>query len=520
MSDIEYFSDEYTYESDEEMGFNECMSESDDEIMCLPEITSFEIPVDVQQYQWTKWCLQMKRVFGYECNYNTDTNLLIEFVIEDKGFILTAPKDAEYPYAPPTVEWKGDGIILSDKVQILHNRQLCIANWNICTDLYSFVINAMNTIRHSIDPIVDIDLDNELVKAIGTLGIQYEFDTDKDDLPMFDLRAKLKISDAQYLSESDRIVRMQNVEDRFGKAIKKILPIVHTLAGSEFYIDIIKRIIVSATYQSKLSKLEITMNETFYRSLVVIADSLNLDVDLTDLRSVLVQIDNVDIESDEKVLFIDEMPHSFTNDVSLVRPKFVKRVMAEIDTLKEAVKDFNGYIAVCETNIQLMKLLLIPDYDTPYGGGYFEFDIFITGDYPNSPPKVKFLTTGNGKVRFNPNLYNCGKVCLSVLNTWADNQWDPKTSTLTQVVLSINSMVFIEHPYTNEPGFYNALTTNKGRYDSNAYNKDIRKHTIAVAINEQLTNESTPFRGVIQNHWNAHSDATKAHYRDNFGLEM
>lgn len=28
-------------------------------------------------------------------------------------------------------------------------------------------------------------------------------------------------------------------------------------------------------------------------------------------------------------------------------------------------------------------------------------------------------TTGGGKVRFNPNLYNNGKVCLSLLGTWS-----------------------------------------------------------------------------------------------------
>ena len=27
-------------------------------------------------------------------------------------------------------------------------------------------------------------------------------------------------------------------------------------------------------------------------------------------------------------------------------------------------------------------------------------------------------TTGGGTVRFNPNLYNSGKVCLSLLGTW------------------------------------------------------------------------------------------------------
>lgn len=47
--------------------------------------------------------------------------------------------------------------------------------------------------------------------------------------------------------------------------------------------------------------------------------------------------------------------------------------------------------------------------------------------------QVKFLTTGGGCVRFNPNLYVCGKVCLSLLGTWSGPAWHPATSTLLQV---------------------------------------------------------------------------------------
>jgi len=50
--------------------------------------------------------------------------------------------------------------------------------------------------------------------------------------------------------------------------------------------------------------------------------------------------------------------------------------------------------------------------------------------------QVNLQTTGQGAVRFNPNLYNCGKVCLSLLGTWrgeTGENWDPDTSTLLQV---------------------------------------------------------------------------------------
>jgi len=51
--------------------------------------------------------------------------------------------------------------------------------------------------------------------------------------------------------------------------------------------------------------------------------------------------------------------------------------------------------------------------DTPYANGCFEFDVYFPVDYPNSPPLINLETTGNHTVRFNPNLYNDGKVSFN-----------------------------------------------------------------------------------------------------------
>jgi hypothetical protein len=50
-------------------------------------------------------------------------------------------------------------------------------------------------------------------------------------------------------------------------------------------------------------------------------------------------------------------------------------------------------------------------------------------------------------VRFNPNLYNCGKVCLSLLGTWSGEKWDPAVSNINQVLQSICYLIFVEEPY-------------------------------------------------------------------------
>lgn len=62
------------------------------------------------------------------------------------------------------------------------------------------------------------------------------------------------------------------------------------------------------------------------------------------------------------------------------------------------------------TRLCSLQVLITGPADTPYANGCFEFDVYFPQDYPNSPPLVNLETTGGHSVRFNPNLYNDGKV--------------------------------------------------------------------------------------------------------------
>ena len=71
-------------------------------------------------------------------------------------------------------------------------------------------------------------------------------------------------------------------------------------------------------------------------------------------------------------------------------------------------------------------------------------------DYPFSAPMCELLTTGGGTVRFGPNLYANGKICLSILGTWEGPGWAPNLS-LSAVLISIQSLMS-ENAAQNEPG--------------------------------------------------------------------
>ena len=81
----------------------------------------------------------------------------------------------------------------------------------------------------------------------------------------------------------------------------------------------------------------------------------------------------------------------------------------------------------------------------------------------------------SGGLRLNPNLYNCGKVCLSLLNTWTgvkNEKWIPGVSTILQVLVSIQGLILNTKPYFNEPGYERMSGSATGEMRSLHYNEN------------------------------------------------
>lgn len=130
--------------------------------------------------------------------------------------------------------------------------------------------------------------------------------------------------------------------------------------------------------------------------------------------------------------------HHYASNISSGTPPQNKMIrlaqeLADMSTALPIEHTNSIFVRVDDTRVDVMKALIMGASGTPYGHGAYEYDIYFDDSYPNGPPKVNLTTTGSGKVRFNPNLYSCGKVCLSLLGTWRGNaseNWDPKLSTL------------------------------------------------------------------------------------------
>ena len=141
--------------------------------------------------------------------------------------------------------------------------------------------------------------------------------------------------------------------------------------------------------------------------------------------------------------------------------------------LKNPLTDNGIYYVHDDSDMMKGYALIVGPSDTPYFGGYYFFEIVYPYDYPHSPPKIKYCKNGND-IRFNPNLYKCGKVCISLLNTWRGDQWTSCQS-ISTVLLTLCTLL-CKDPLLNEPGVSNTHN------DMHSYNEIILFANLDVAV--------------------------------------
>jgi len=201
-----------------------------------------------------------------------------------------------------------------------------------------------------------------------------------------------------------------------------------------------------------------------------------------------------------------------TSSISALSGSRMQRIVKECTMMATSLPislSSSIFVRADEERMDVLKALIIGPMGTPYSIGCFQFDIFLPPTYPMDPPLCNMETTGNGTVRFNPNLYNCGKVCLSLLGTWHGDQnskWNAVSSTIHQVLVSIQALILVDQPYFNEPAYDSQKGTKEGELRSKEYNESIRLSTLRHAILGQLRNPSQGFEEIIKTHFRIQKD--------------
>ena len=171
---------------------------------------------------------------------------------------------------------------------------------------------------------------------------------------------------------------------------------------------------------------------------------------------------------------------------------FLRRVNREHRILSTSLPANQIYVRTYESRLDLLRCLIIGPKDTPYEDAPFVIDLQLSLDYPKSPPVAHFHSWTGGLGRINPNLYEEGKICLSLLNTWPGQSegesWSENASIL-QVLISLMGLVLVKKPFYNEAGFEsmgeeNLYTRASLQYSEKAYvmARGFVKHALASPV--------------------------------------
>jgi ubiquitin-protein ligase len=188
-----------------------------------------------------------------------------------------------------------------------------------------------------------------------------------------------------------------------------------------------------------------------------------------------------------------------------------KRIMKEM-TLFHKNKPDGVYICYNEDNLMKFKAMIIGPEDTPYQYGYYFFEFSIPHDYPFSPPKVRFHSKPT-QYSCHPNLYLCGTVCLSILNTMGIKGWSSSISFFS-IMVSIQS-ILNKYPLRNT-SFYQK----KPVAECEKYNVKVKQYNLSY-IRDAINHDEYPeFRYHIMETFLKNYDKICADYpNENFAKE-
>ena len=181
-------------------------------------------------------------------------------------------------------------------------------------------------------------------------------------------------------------------------------------------------------------------------------------------------------------------------------PQFTRIAQKQWKQLKAGLPD-GIYVVASADRADLLRALITGPPGTPYHDAVFIFDLQLPPEFPMQPPSVHYISHGE---RINPNLYENGKVCLSLLGTWTGRQscelWNPETSSVLQVLISIQGLVLCEMPYFNEAGYEKQLGSAEGAYHARRYNEGALLLSLKSMINS-IRYLAPPFNRLIRLHF-------------------
>ena len=201
------------------------------------------------------------------------------------------------------------------------------------------------------------------------------------------------------------------------------------------------------------------------------------------------------------------VPDSHKFKLTLFQPSnmklFIKHVRKELKLLQSSLPAgivVKGY----EERMDLFSAMIHGPKNTPYEDGLFFFDFQLGSDYPAAPPLCHYISFCSD--RLNPNLYEEGKVCVSLLGTWSGRGTETWTtdSNLLQLLVSIQGLILVREPYFNEAGYEKQKGTQQGEENSRMYN-EMAVLKLVTSMTRMVNSPAHPFSAEIMEHMRANA---------------
>lgn len=136
-----------------------------------------------------------------------------------------------------------------------------------------------------------------------------------------------------------------------------------------------------------------------------------------------------------------------------------RRLMRDFKKLQEdPPQGVSG--APTENDIMMWNAVIFGPQDTPFEYGTFKLTLQFHEEYPNKPPRVRFISH-----MFHPNIYADGGICLDILQ----NAWSP-TYDVSAILTSIQSL--LSDPNPNSPA--NSIAAQLYKENRREYEKRIK----------------------------------------------
>eukprot|EP00164_Ancoracysta_twista_P002274 GFYU01003009.1.p1 GENE.GFYU01003009.1~~GFYU01003009.1.p1 ORF type:complete len:153 (+),score=31.56 GFYU01003009.1:129-587(+) len=114
-----------------------------------------------------------------------------------------------------------------------------------------------------------------------------------------------------------------------------------------------------------------------------------------------------------------------------------------------------------DDNLFVWEATIFGPADSPWEGGVFSLRLTFSEQYPEKPPRIKFITEV-----FHPNVYPDGALCLDIIQ----DHWSPIYN-VSSILTSVQSL--LTDPNTQSPANVHAAELYNN--DRDAYNKRVRK---------------------------------------------